>query len=130
MQVVPLRDLTAAELALHDGNDESRPLYLAIQGTVYNITKGAHFYGPGGRRLLCVCRYTLHSRIASACSAHLISNRALGASPLEALPVRVLFGKRIGRCSACGCSHVSDVSYVLFAPAWGCISGSLGLLVV
>ncbi|GFH09880.1 protease do-like chloroplastic-like, partial [Haematococcus lacustris] len=41
--------LTLAELALHDGVAEpSRPLYLAIKGTVYDVSKGSMFYGPEG----------------------------------------------------------------------------------
>ena len=49
VQVVPLKQMPLAELALYNGSDASLPLFLAIQGTVYNITKGSHFYGPGGK---------------------------------------------------------------------------------
>mmetsp|Transcript_2308 Transcript_2308/g.3121 ORF Transcript_2308/g.3121 Transcript_2308/m.3121 type:complete len:213 (+) Transcript_2308:1-639(+) len=34
-------------LAQYDGSDKSKPLYLAILGEVFDVTKGADFYGPG-----------------------------------------------------------------------------------
>ena len=36
------RELTLKELAQHDGSDPDRPLMLAIRGTVFDITPGAH----------------------------------------------------------------------------------------
>jgi len=42
--------ITAAELARHDGSDPFRPLYLAIQGVVYDVTTGRSFYGPGAKK--------------------------------------------------------------------------------
>ncbi|KAG2482554.1 hypothetical protein HYH03_018513 [Edaphochlamys debaryana] len=47
-QVVPMRELSPAELALHDGSDPAQPLLLAIRGVVYDITKGKDYYGPDG----------------------------------------------------------------------------------
>ncbi|GAX78734.1 hypothetical protein CEUSTIGMA_g6171.t1 [Chlamydomonas eustigma] len=48
-QVVPLRNLTLEELAKHNGsNCDQFPLYLAIQGVVFNVMKGKDFYGPDG----------------------------------------------------------------------------------
>lgn len=47
-KVVPLRDMTLEQLAQHDGSDPSKPLYLAIKGMVFDITKGKQFYGPDG----------------------------------------------------------------------------------
>lgn len=43
-------DITPDELAKHDGRDPFRPIYLAIKGTVYDVTPGRSFYGPGERR--------------------------------------------------------------------------------
>lgn len=40
--------LTLAELALHDGSDPAKPIYIAIQGTVYDVSTGRQFYGPDG----------------------------------------------------------------------------------
>uniref|UniRef100_A0A7R9V3T3 Cytochrome b5 heme-binding domain-containing protein n=1 Tax=Chlamydomonas euryale TaxID=1486919 RepID=A0A7R9V3T3_9CHLO len=48
-QVVPLKEMTLEELARHDGSLPAEfPLRLAIQGIVYDITKGSDFYGPDG----------------------------------------------------------------------------------
>jgi len=41
-------DITPDELAKHDGRDPFRPIYLSIKGTVYDVTPGRSFYGPGG----------------------------------------------------------------------------------
>ena len=43
LQVVPLKELSLEALSRHDGSDASLPLYLAIKGTVYDITKGSMF---------------------------------------------------------------------------------------
>ncbi|KAM7206432.1 hypothetical protein V8F20_002781 [Naviculisporaceae sp. PSN 640] len=40
--------LTPAELALYDGTDESKPIYLAINGTIYDVSANRRTYGPGG----------------------------------------------------------------------------------
>lgn len=42
-------ELTPAELAKYDGTDPSKPIYLAILGEVFDVTKGASFYAkPDG----------------------------------------------------------------------------------
>lgn len=33
---------------MYDGTDESKPIYLAINGTIYDVTVGRRIYGPGG----------------------------------------------------------------------------------
>ncbi|GME25084.1 Cytochrome P450 [Neofusicoccum parvum] len=40
--------LTDEQLAAYDGSDPSKPIYLALNGTIYDVTPGVHFYGPGG----------------------------------------------------------------------------------
>jgi predicted heme/steroid binding protein len=40
--------LTPAQLALFNGTDPARPIYLAINGTIFDVTAGKHTYGPGG----------------------------------------------------------------------------------
>ncbi|KXT18480.1 hypothetical protein AC579_2260 [Pseudocercospora musae] len=42
--------LTEAQLLAYDGSDESLPIYLAVNGTVYDVTGGSgrRIYGPGG----------------------------------------------------------------------------------
>ncbi|KAJ3777457.1 cytochrome b5-like heme/steroid binding domain-containing protein [Lentinula raphanica] len=43
----PQRLFTENELARYDGTDPSKPIYLAIDGDVYDVTKGSA-YRPGG----------------------------------------------------------------------------------
>ncbi|KDN52848.1 cytochrome b5 [Tilletiaria anomala UBC 951] len=43
-----LRVFTPAELALYNGRDEDRPIYLAILGNVYDVSANKRTYGPGG----------------------------------------------------------------------------------
>ncbi|KKY26979.1 putative heme steroid binding domain [Diplodia seriata] len=40
--------LTDEQLSAYDGSDPSKPIYLALNGTIYDVTPGRHFYGPGG----------------------------------------------------------------------------------
>lgn len=35
------------ELKPYDGSDEDGPILMAVDGDVYNVWKGRHFYGPG-----------------------------------------------------------------------------------
>ncbi|KAI9500683.1 cytochrome b5-like heme/steroid binding domain-containing protein, partial [Coemansia spiralis] len=42
------RNFTPRELAEYNGKDEETPLYIAVKGTVYDVSKGRGFYGPGG----------------------------------------------------------------------------------
>ncbi|KAG6013272.1 hypothetical protein E4U43_007381 [Claviceps pusilla] len=40
--------MTEQQLLAHDGRDPSKPLYLAINGTIYDVSNGRRMYGPGG----------------------------------------------------------------------------------
>jgi predicted heme/steroid binding protein len=40
--------LTLEELAAYDGTDPEKPIYLAINGTIYDVTAGRRIYGPDG----------------------------------------------------------------------------------
>lgn len=40
--------LTETELRSFDGTDETKPIYLAIDGTIYDVSASPTFYGPGG----------------------------------------------------------------------------------
>ncbi|KAI8881053.1 cytochrome b5 [Backusella circina FSU 941] len=42
------RVFTDQELAKYDGSDASLPLYLAIDGDVYDVSEGRGWYGKGG----------------------------------------------------------------------------------
>lgn len=48
-------DITAEHLARFNGTDPFLPLYLAIQGRVYDVSKGRDFYGPGTPKMFCCC---------------------------------------------------------------------------
>lgn len=41
------RSYTPKELHEFNGKDESKPIYIAIGGLVFDVTKGKTFYGPG-----------------------------------------------------------------------------------
>lgn len=36
------------DLRDYDGTDSSKPIYLAIDGTIYDVSASPAFYGPGG----------------------------------------------------------------------------------
>ncbi|ETS78946.1 hypothetical protein PFICI_08799 [Pestalotiopsis fici W106-1] len=40
--------LTPAELSAYDGSDPEKPIYLAINGTIYDVSANRRTYGPGG----------------------------------------------------------------------------------
>ncbi|KIY02114.1 uncharacterized protein Z520_02252 [Fonsecaea multimorphosa CBS 102226] len=40
--------LTPEQLVLYDGSDPAKPIYLAINGTIFDVSAGKHTYGPGG----------------------------------------------------------------------------------
>ena len=40
--------LTPEELLAFDGTDESKPIYLSINGTIYDVSANKRTYGPGG----------------------------------------------------------------------------------
>ncbi|KAI8356684.1 cytochrome b5-like heme/steroid binding domain-containing protein [Blakeslea trispora] len=42
------RIFTEAELAQYDGTDPTKPIYLAIDGDVFDVTQGGGWYGKGG----------------------------------------------------------------------------------
>ncbi|XP_010895336.2 neuferricin [Esox lucius] len=46
--VPPPRLITKDELSLYNGDENSRGLYLAILGQVFDVEKGMKHYGPGG----------------------------------------------------------------------------------
>lgn len=40
--------MTDKELQAYDGKDPTKPIYIALNGTIYDVTAGARVYGPGG----------------------------------------------------------------------------------
>lgn len=47
LQAGPVR-LTDTQLLAYDGSDASKPIYVALNGSIYDVTPGRHFYGPDG----------------------------------------------------------------------------------
>jgi len=47
-KVVPSLELTLEALAGFDGRDDSKPMYLAIRGVVFDVSSATAFYGPDG----------------------------------------------------------------------------------
>ncbi|KAG0466970.1 hypothetical protein HPP92_017964 [Vanilla planifolia] len=43
-----MAELTANELRGYDGSDDSKPIYVSIRSTVFDVTNAKSFYGPGG----------------------------------------------------------------------------------
>ncbi|KAK7904541.1 hypothetical protein WMY93_017148 [Mugilogobius chulae] len=41
----PVRLFTAEELRKYDGSEEDLPIYMAVKGVVFDVTKGKEFYG-------------------------------------------------------------------------------------
>jgi predicted heme/steroid binding protein len=40
--------LTPAQLALYDGSNPALPIYIGLNGTIYDVSASPHYYGPGG----------------------------------------------------------------------------------
>ncbi|XP_075905665.1 neudesin [Nelusetta ayraudi] len=41
----PVRLFTEEELRKYDGSEEGQPIYMAVKGVVFDVTKGKEFYG-------------------------------------------------------------------------------------
>lgn len=44
---IPPQDMTSEQLSHYTGADSTKPILIAIDGTIYDVTSGASFYGPG-----------------------------------------------------------------------------------
>lgn len=51
----PKGDLTRKELKEFDGNDAKKPILLACKGTIFDVSSGRDFYGPGNIYFLLLC---------------------------------------------------------------------------
>lgn len=78
---IPCGDITIDELGKFDGTDPFKPIYVAIKGNVYDVTKGRDFYGRGeftkGRRVhfakqrwgKCACNTCANPQLSSSRSS-------------------------------------------------------------
>lgn len=46
--ISPAREFTLLQLAAYDGADDARPVYLSIDGKVYDVSANRRIYGRGG----------------------------------------------------------------------------------
>ena len=61
----PLRNFTTKQLRHFDGKvddktEEAKPVYLSVKGTIFDVSKGRDFYGPGEIDILYMLMYMLH----------------------------------------------------------------------
>lgn len=52
------KDFTVAELKAFDGNQPDGRVLVAVNGTVYDVTRGKRFYGPGESRRSCTFSFS------------------------------------------------------------------------
>ncbi len=74
-------DFTEKELSGFNGSDPSKPIYLAIKGTVFDVSSGRQFYAPG-------CGYSIFagkdaSRVHSMLYYYSLHKQALAMSSLK-----------------------------------------------
>lgn len=51
------KDFTVQELSKYDGTQEDGRVLIAVNGNVYDVTKGKRFYGPGELKWICWCHF-------------------------------------------------------------------------
>jgi hypothetical protein len=44
----PTINLSPSDLAQYNGEDQNRPIYVGIDGEVFDVTSSKRMYGPGG----------------------------------------------------------------------------------
>lgn len=61
----PPRNFTLEQLSQYDGtkdekSNEDKPVYLSMNGIVFDVTQGRNFYGPGGpyEKVSCIVLFT------------------------------------------------------------------------
>ncbi len=84
-QIVAPKELTLAQLATHNGIDPSKPLYLAIQGIIYDVSKG------GCISLRWGWRRWAHDIACAPTTQGVITMGQTVYTPLQGVSVRVLW---------------------------------------
>ncbi len=67
------RDFTLQQLKEFDGSDNGKRLLVAVNGKVFDVTKGRRFYGPGQCQNLISYRPGSHSNGNRKCDNNLLS---------------------------------------------------------
>ena len=78
--------LTEQELSKFDGSDPSLPIYIAINGKVYDVSAGSSYYGPGGSYHFFSGKDAARAYITGCFQTHLTHDlRGLTDSQIESL---------------------------------------------
>ena len=62
----PCGEITLSELGKYDGRDYTRPLYIAVKGSVFDVSTARDFYGPGMSLSVTANRLTFGYCLAKA----------------------------------------------------------------
>lgn len=72
------KDLTTAELKKYDGTGSDGRVLLAVNGVIFDVTRGKRFYGPGKRSPPF---HSLHSTSTSLCDNVIVVTTAIKYAP-------------------------------------------------
>ncbi|KAH8089285.1 cytochrome b5-like heme/steroid binding domain-containing protein [Filobasidium floriforme] len=79
-------DLSPSDLALYSGEDQTRPIYLGIDGEVFDVTSSKRMYGPGGAYHCFAGRDAARAFVTGCFETHLTHDlRGLSPTDLEGL---------------------------------------------
>ena len=99
--------LTPAELVLYNGSDPELPIYLAVNGTVFDVSAGRHYYGPGGGYSFFAGRDGARAFVTGCFGEEWVIPDLRGAEEafLETGRVGVV-SPEVSLCYAVGCKHL------------------------
>jgi len=89
----PPRQFTAEELAAYDGSDPDKPVFMSVRGTVFDVTAGRSFYGPGGpyaafAGAAMLAQYDMHALLLLLCPCSCCGPAAAPPPPPPRMPPR------------------------------------------
>ncbi|XP_072047928.1 neuferricin-like [Amphiura filiformis] len=88
VQSTPSRIFSLEELKQYDGSEESKGLYLAFLGKVYDVSKGKQHYGPGGGYSFFAARDATRAFVTGDFTDEGLVEDIDGLSPREMLEVK------------------------------------------
>ncbi|KAI8907484.1 cytochrome b5-like heme/steroid binding domain-containing protein [Powellomyces hirtus] len=78
--------LTTEELRQYDGKDPSKPIYIAINGDIYDVSASPHYYGPEGGYKFFAGRDAARAYITGCFETHLTHDlRGLNEAQIKSL---------------------------------------------